>query len=54
MPYDSNLYTSKNIYLPKELNTQAERRAKELYMNFSAYVRHLLVKDLTKPNSNIQ
>lgn len=46
MPYDPQFYRSKNVYLPIELSKKAEEKAEKLYMNFSVYVRHLIVKDL--------
>ncbi|KKR08890.1 MAG: hypothetical protein UT36_C0003G0010 [Candidatus Peregrinibacteria bacterium GW2011_GWF2_39_17] len=46
MPYNPNLYRSKNIYLPNELCDKAEQRASDQYMNFSTYVRHLIVRDI--------
>lgn len=52
MSYDSNIYTSKNIYLPKELAKKTEERAKSLYMNFSSYIRHLIVSDITKTDNS--
>ena len=46
MAYDPDHYRSKNIYLPLKLCKASEKRASELYMNFSTYVRHLIVTDL--------
>lgn len=49
MPYKPNEYRSKNVYIPRSLCDQAERRAASLYMNFTVYVRKLIVEDLQKP-----
>lgn len=46
MAYDSQNYRSKNVYLPKELCTKAEAKAKNQFMAFSVYIRHLIVEDL--------
>lgn len=54
MPYNSNKYQLKSVYLPKRLASDAEKKAKKEYMNFSAYVRKLIVDDLKQsdlPNS---
>lgn len=48
MAYDSTKYQLKSVYLPKQLCTQAESKATSEYMNFSAYVRKLIVDDLKK------
>ncbi len=47
-------YKSKNIYMPKELCILAENRAKSLYMNFSAYIKLLIVNDVEKEKSKIK
>ena len=46
MPYDPENYRLKSIYLPNQLCADAEGMAKSEYMNFSAYVRKLIVEDL--------
>ncbi len=48
MSYKSDQYRSKNVYIPRALCDQAERRAASLYMNFTVYVRKLIVEDLQK------
>lgn len=48
--FDSNNYRLKSVYLPKQLCADAETQAKLEYMNFSAYVRRLIVDDLRKNN----
>jgi hypothetical protein len=48
MSYDPSKYRLKSVYLPNELCTDAEDQAKREYMNFSAYVRKLIVEDLKK------
>lgn len=46
MSYKQNTYQAKNVYLPKELCKMAEERAERQFMNFSVYIRALIVKDL--------
>lgn len=53
MAYNPNLYRSKNVYLQNELCEKAEKRAEALYMNFSTYVRHLIVQDLESGRQGI-
>lgn len=48
MSYAPDKYRSKNVYLPKILCNQAEKRAAALFMNFTVYVRKLIVEDLQK------
>lgn len=48
MAYNPQYYRSKNVYLPKELCEQAERKAANQFMAFSVYIRHLIVEDLKK------
>lgn len=48
MPYNPQYYRSKNVYLPKELSMLAEKKAASRYMNFSVYVRNLIVEDLKR------
>lgn len=46
MSYKPDQYRSKNVYLPRGLCDQAEKRAATLFMNFTVYVRKLIVEDL--------
>jgi hypothetical protein len=46
MAYNEKNYTLKSVYLPNQLCSDAEKKAKSEYMNFSAYVRRLIVEDL--------
>lgn len=48
MSYKPDQYRSKNVYLPKSLCDQSEKRAAALFMNFTVYVRKLIVEDLQK------
>ena len=48
MSYKPHEYRSKSVYFPRGLCDQAERRAAALYMNFTVYVRKLVVEDLQK------
>jgi hypothetical protein len=52
MGYDKQQYQSKNVYLPKELCTIAEEIAKSRYMNFSVYIRSLIVEDVKKEQAD--
>jgi len=46
--FDPKNFRLKSVYLPVELVVKAEKRAKGEYMNFSAYVRRLVIEDLKK------
>lgn len=48
MPYNAENYQLKSVYLQRKLANLAESKARSEYMNFSAYVRKLLVEDLKK------
>lgn len=48
MAYDPTTYKLKSIYLPNQLCDNAGKQAKSEYMNFSAYVRKLIVEDLKR------
>lgn len=48
MAYNPEYYRSKNVYLPKALCEQAEKKAVNQYMAFSVYIRHLIVEDLKR------
>lgn len=48
MAYNPEKFRLKSVYLPKQLCSDAEKQAESEYMNFSAYVRKLLVEDLKK------
>lgn len=48
MAYNPDNYRLKSVYLPNQLCSDAEKQAKSEYMNFSAYVRKLIVEDLKK------
>lgn len=48
MSYDPENYRLKSVYLPKALCADAEKQAKHEYMNFSAYIRKLIVEDLKR------
>ena len=50
MSYNPNKYQLKSLYLPHQLCNDAENRAKSEYMNFSAYIRKLIVEDLRVTN----
>lgn len=52
MSYNPKHYQSKNVYLPKELCALAEKKAKSQFMNFSVYIRSLIVEDLKKETLN--
>lgn len=52
MSYSPEHYQSKNVYLPKELCVMAEKRAKDQFMNFSVYIRSLIVDDLKEETLN--
>lgn len=54
MSYKPDQYRSKNVYLPIDLCDQAEKRASALFMNFTVYVRKLIVEDLQKTRSEVQ
>jgi len=46
--FDPKNFRLKSVYLPLELAGNAEKQAKKQYMNFSAYIRSLIVEDLKK------
>lgn len=46
--FDPKNFRLKSVYLPVELASNAKTKAKREYMNFSAYVRSLIVEDLKK------
>lgn len=48
--FDPKKFRLKSVYLPLELVNVAEKRAKGEYMNFSAYIRKLVIEDLKKEN----
>jgi len=48
MAYDPENFRLKSVYLPKTLCSAAEKQAKYEFMNFSAYIRKLVVEDLKK------
>jgi len=48
--FDPKNFRLKSVYLPLELVNTAEKRAKGEYMNFSAYIRKLVIEDLKKEN----
>ena len=52
MSYNPNQYQSKNVYLPKELCSLAEKKAKSQFMNFSVYIRSLIVEDVKVESLN--
>ncbi len=54
MSYSPDKYRSKNVYLPNNLCDLAEKRAGKLFMNFSVYVRKLIVEDLQNMESGGQ
>ena len=53
MSYNPESYRLKSVYLPIPLCLVAEKKAKSEYMNFSAYVRKLIVEDLKRENSTV-
>lgn len=48
--FDPKNFRLKSVYLPVSLVEVAERRAKGEYMNFSAYIRKLVIEDLKREN----
>lgn len=52
MAYNPEKYQSKNVYLPRGLCRLAEKKAQSQFMNFSVYVRSLIVSDLKKEGIN--
>ena len=48
--FDPKNFRLKSVYLPLELAGMAEKKAKAEYMNFSAYIRRLIIEDLKKEN----
>ena len=48
MAYDPDRYQLKSVYLPRPLCRIAEAEARNDYMNFSAYIRRLIIDDLKR------
>jgi hypothetical protein len=48
--FDPKNFKLKSVYLPIELLSLTEKKAKGEYLNFSSYIRTLIVKDLKKDN----
>lgn len=46
--FDPKNFRLKSVYLPLELVGLAEKKAKGEYMNFSAYIRKLVIEDLKR------
>lgn len=46
--FDPKNFRLKSVYLPLELVGLAESKAKREYMNFSAYIRSLIIEDLKR------
>jgi len=53
MTYNPDHYRLKSVYLPIPLCQKSEAKAKSEYMNFSAYVRKLIVEDLKRDNYTV-
>lgn len=46
--FDPKNFRLKSVYLPMQLASLAEGKAKSEYMNFSAYIRSLIIEDLKR------
>ena len=46
--FDPKNFCLKSVYLPIELAGMAGKKAKGEYMNFSAYIRSLIIEDLKR------